>query len=328
MTMKPAQSVLFLKLWPLLGAAVLMLLLTSQLVSAQDSLYLFISGDRYNQPSAPGLKGKLRLAFSADGLKWKSIDQPTLNFATSLGDSSCYAPSLVRDSAGTWHMVYGMGDGQKALAYTTSKDLLSWNTPVALPFADTITGTLALRAPSVYHDVARKRYMLTFAISNNQRFATTASSSDGGHNFRLYQTTTTDWQNWRPVTLLTDPEFSSTDAVVLKRGKYHYLFYQNATAAELSIRSATSIFPTGPYGQPSEALHGPYSAGGPTMAQVNGMWHMYIERKGVQPQGLLKSKDLETWADFSSQVSFPAGTAQGTIVKIARSALPSFGGVE
>lgn len=311
--------------------ALLFLGLTAVHAQVADSLYLYISGDSYHQGVYPLLKGKLRMATSTNGLAWKQIERATPFYTNTLGDSSLYAPSIIRDSAGLYHMVFSLGDGYKGFAHSTSSDLMNWSATRIIPVADTMAGATHVRAPELYYDAQRKRYMVLFSVSNNQRFTETASTSAGGHNYRIYQTITTDFNTWRPVTLLADPEFSATDPTMIKVGKYHYLFYQNATATpsqELNIRTATSVYPTGPYGQASDPIHGPYSAAGPTIAKVGAEWWLYTERRGAQNIGLLKTKDLITWADFSSQVSLPAGFGQGTVLKVSTQQARALGAVE
>lgn len=292
----------------------LLSLVAPLLTKAQDSVYVFVH-------TGIGSSGKPILQFSksANGFTWtKSAVQA--NLTSTLGDSGIYAPSVIRDSAGTFHMVFGIGQQAKGFGYATSRDMVNWSTPIYIGIMDTVPGIQSVAAPDLWYDAARRRYQVVFSASVQGRNELTVGKTQPGKNYGLYATTTTDFKNWRPANVMVrEAEISMTDATMLKLGRYHYLFMTNANtepSSEAAISSSTSVFPTGPYGQASDPVHGSFLASEPTIVKVGNEWFMYFVKNRAKTMGLLRSKDLTTWADFSTQVSFEQLVGQGSVHKL------------
>jgi len=276
-----------------------------------DSVYTFF----YTKKTE---KGKLSYCYSKDGFKWTASPKH-INVPTTLGDSVLHTPSILKDSAGIYHLVFGIGIGAKGFGYSTSADLSNWTTPVYIGIMDTVKGIQQVAAPELFRDPIRKRWQILFSASIADKYIETASSTGFGENYRLHSTTTIDFSTYKPANLVFESTIPITDGIMLKFGKYHYLIGTSAITqpyANHQITLSTSIYPTGPYGQPSDPINGKYNANNTTLAKVGKEWFLFLEKTPEGKMGLLKSTDLQSWADFSSQVAFPETVGQGTILKL------------
>ena len=85
---------------------------------------------------------------------------------------------------------------------------------------------------------------------------------------------------------------------------------------EKNIRIATSTQILGPYSSASEPITGDYWAEGPTVIKINNKWHVYFDKYQLHQYGLLVSKNLNDWIDFSDDLELPAGIRHGTAFKV------------
>jgi beta-galactosidase len=284
----------------------------------QDSTYVFVYAKQMG-----GQKASLGLCTSTDGYRWAE-SKVLPQFVSTLGDSAVHDPSVVRDSAGIYHMVYGIGPLAKGIGYATSRDLKVWSAPTYIGIMDTVAGAQAVTTPDLYYDRARRRFQIVFSASVFGRYVETENLTPVGANFRAYSAVTPDFRSFRPANVISDLGFPLIDGTIMKLGKYFYLFGVNAAtlpSSDYNITLSTSVFPTGPYGQASDPIHGAYQAKSPTLARIGKEWFIYLERPLTKQMGMLKSTDLQNWADFSSQITFPAVLGQGSVVRVATNAL-------
>jgi len=55
---------------------------------------------------------------------------------------------------------------------------------------------------------------------------------------------------------------------------------------------------------------------GPTSVKIGDYYHVYFERNYENLMGLIRSKDLVHWEDYTSHIVFPTHAKHGTVFKV------------
>ncbi|WP_370476309.1 prolyl oligopeptidase family serine peptidase [Tamlana flava] len=261
----------------------------------------------------------LHLAYSEDGLKWKSLKNDESFLTPEVGkDKLMRDPCIIKGGDGLYHMVWTVSWTDKGIGYANSKDLINWSEQKFIPVMEHENGTRNTWAPEVTYDEVNKEYMVYWASTIIGKFPETQIEEDAGYNHRMYYTTTKNFVTFTPTKLLYDPGFNVIDATIHKMEDKYIMFLKDETKVPVrkNLKIAFGDNLTGPYSEASEPITGKYWAEGPTAVQIDGNWVVYFDKYRDHKYGAIQSSDLITWEDFSDKIQFPKGTRHGTIFKV------------
>lgn len=288
-----------------LGFALPMLL---AMASCGSGYYLYTG---FHEPATDGL----RYLVSKDGLHWDSL--PGVWLKPEVGSRRLMRdPSIVRAPNGMYHLVWTSGwRGDRGFGYASSRDLIHWSEQRFIEvMADTTT--VNVWAPELFYDDVRKEYMVIWASCVPGKFA--RGIEDENNNHRLYYTTTKDFRTFAPARLLTDPGYSSIDAIILKRGKQDYVMVvKDNTRPERNLKVSFARDPHGPWSAPSAPFTG-YLTEGPSAVRVKDYYYIYYDRYRTQDFGTVKTRDFRYFDNAESEVSIPLRHKHGTITKVSK----------
>jgi len=266
----------------------------------------------------------LFLAWSRDGLKWSELKPPGKSFlAPTLGNRLMRDPCLRQGPDGTFHLVWTTGWGDRIIGYASSKDLLHWTEPKAIPVMMHEPTARNAWAPELFYDAANGRWLIFWSSTIPGRFAETAGSGDDGWNHRAYYTTTRDFQTFSETKLFYDGGFNVIDATLVKVGARYHLIVKDETRQPVkkNLRLAASERAEGPFGPASE----PFTLAwveGPSALAVGGEVFIYFDHYAApQYYGVVKTTDFKTWQDLTKQLSLPSGARHGTVLRVSEAVL-------
>ena len=266
----------------------------------------------------------LHLAYSEDGLKWKSLKNDESFLTPEVGkDKLMRDPCIIKGGDGLYHMVWTVSWTDKGIGYASSKDLMNWSEQKFIPVMEHEIGTRNTWAPEITYDTDNKEYIIYWASTIIGKFPETQIEEDAGYNHRMYYTTTKDFATFTPTKLLYNPGFNVIDATIQKEGNKYVMFLKDETKkpVQKNLKVAFSDYLTGPYTKASEPITGNYWAEGPTGININGNWMVYFDKYKDHKYGAAQSKDLKNWKDISNSIEFPKGTRHGSVFKIPVSLL-------
>ncbi|MCH7409353.1 glycoside hydrolase family 43 protein [Belliella sp. DSM 111904] len=266
----------------------------------------------------------LHLAYSLDGLTWEALNDGRSVLSPTAGEDKLMRdPCIIKGGDGNYHMVWTVSWTEKSLGYATSQDLVNWNEQRTIPVMAHEEGARNTWAPEIFYDVEDDIYMIFWSTTIDGMYPETQSNEESGYNHRKYYTTTKDFQNFSPTSLLYEPGFNVIDGTIIKEDNEYIMFIKDETRepAQKNIRITRSNKLNSGYGKASEPITGEYWAEGPTVAKVNGQWIVYFDKYIEKSMGAVASSDLENWKDISEQISFPKGTRHGSVFKISSTEL-------
>ena len=261
----------------------------------------------------------LHLATSEDGYHWTALNQDRSFLRPSVGKGKLMRdPSLAQAKDGTFHLVWTTGWTDQTIGYASSRDLVHWSEQQALAVMTHEAAARNAWAPELFYDESRNQWLIFWAATIPGRFPETDDSGNNGYNHRIYCTTTKDFKTFSATRLFFDPGFNVIDATILKAAKKHYLVFKDErqTPVKKNLRLAVADSAEGPYTQVSEPFTKDWVEG-PTAMKIADEWFVYFDQYRDHRYGAVKSRDLKHWEDVSNQLSFPAGTRHGTILKIS-----------
>jgi hypothetical protein len=178
-------------------------------------------------------------------------------------------------------------------------------------------GTLNSWAPEVHYDPKNQRYIIFWASTVPGKFPETAGTGDDQYNHRIYSTTTSDFQTFTPTKLFFEPGFDVIDATVIPIGQRYCLIVKDETLKPVkkNLRLAWADDINGPYTD----LSAPFTrqwVEGPTAIQIGDDTIVYFDCYRDHHFGAMKSKDMKTWEDITSQMVFPPRIRHGTVIAI------------
>ena len=261
----------------------------------------------------------LHLAYSEDGYKWNTLKNDTSFLTPEVGkDKLMRDPCVIKGGDGLYHMVWTVSWTDKGIGYASSKDLIHWSKQEFIPVMAHEEKTRNTWAPEITYDEKSKTYMIYWASTIDGRFLETKSEEEKGYNHRIYYTTTKDFKKFSKTKLLYEPGFNVIDATIVKtdNGFTMYLKDETKVPVQKNLKIATSKKLEGPYTKASEPITGNYWAEGPTAIEINKEWIVYFDKYTQKKYGAVKQTS-KGWEDISDQVSFPAGTRHGTVLKVS-----------
>lgn len=260
----------------------------------------------------------LHLAYSEDGYKWNALKNDTSFLTPEVGnDKLMRDPCVIKGGDGLYHMVWTVSWTDKGIGYASSKDLIHWSAQQFIPVMARKEKARNTWAPEITYDNKSKKYMIYWASTIEGKFLETKSDEEKGYNHRIYYTTTKDFIKFKKTKLLYEPGFNVIDASIIKKDKGFMMFLKDETRnpVQKNIKIASSKKMKGPYSKASEPITGNYWAEGPTAIQIDDKWIVYFDKYTQKKYGAVKESS-NGWEDISDQISFPAGTRHGTIIKI------------
>lgn len=266
----------------------------------------------------------LHLAYSKDGLIWKSLKNNTSFLTPEVGEDKLMRdPCVISGPDGKFHMVWTVSWKEKGIGYAYSKDLIHWSEQKFIPVMEHETTARNCWAPEIFYDEDSKQYLIFWSTTIPGRFPETETGGDNGYNHRMYYVTTKDFKKFSQTKLFYNKGFNVIDGTLIKANNQFVLFLKNETRTppEKNIRIATSSELTGIYGPASEPITGDYWAEGPTPVKIGDYWLVYFDKYRKGKMGAVRSKDLKNWEDISEQIDFPDGTRHGTVFKVSEKLL-------
>ena len=260
----------------------------------------------FREPATDGL----RFIYSYDGLRWDSIEgvflRPEVGQQKVMRD-----PSIVCSPDGVFHLVWTSSwRGDRGFGYASSRDLIHWSEQRFIEVMSDTT-TVNVWAPELFYDDVKKQYMIVWASCVPGAFAD--YEEDHLNNHRLYYVTTKDFNKFSEARLLYDPDFSSIDATIVKRGDKDYVMVvKDNSRRQRNIKVAFAQSPYGPWSAASEPFTESFTEG-PSTALEDGYYYIYYDsyRHGIY--GAHRTKDFITFEDYTDKVSFPVGHKHGTV---------------
>jgi beta-xylosidase len=249
----------------------------------------------------------LHLEWSRDGYHWETLMDDRSVLRSKVGESGLMRdPCLTQAPDGTFHLVWTTAWAGKTIGYASSRDLIHWSEPVAIPVMAEETDCKLCWAPEIRYDSKNKNFLI---------YWTSRFNGETNEYFRTYATTTTDFKNFTKTKLFFDPGHSQIDASILEaNGKFH-LFYKESYKG---IRIAVADQLAGPYTQPS-ALFSAEDWEGPWPMRLGNEYLVYLDHfKSRDRMGLWRSKDLVTWENITGQAKFPPGTLHCSVLQVEK----------
>lgn len=290
---------------------------------AADKLYLFAY---FENRKTDGL----RLAWSADGLDWKTLNNGKPVFAPqdSVPHMIFRDPSIALGPDSIFHLVWtSMGHG-KDFGYASSRDLRHWSRPVKIPAMNHEPTTLNVWAPEIFYDEKDKLYYIFWSSTIPGRFTFySCNPGDKEWNHRIYYNSTSDFKTFSPTRLYYNPDFNIIDPAIVRDPVKNDLIMvlKNENSDQKNIRVVRSKnFRKGFSKKVSKPITGDYAAEGPAALWVGDTLYVYFDKFRERRYGAVRSIDHgRKWKDVSDLCSFPDGISHGTPIAVDKDLLIS-----
>ncbi len=277
------------------------------LTSCNSKMYLFTS---FHEPANEGL----RMLYSKDGYRWKSIDSVLLK--PMIGkDKIMRDPSMLQGPDGTFHLVWTTEwKGGNGFGYASSKNLKNWSDQQYVPVMQQEPTVVNVWAPELFYDDVAEQFIIIWASTIPFRFE--KGVEDENNNHRLYYTTTKDFKTFTDTKLFLDPKFSVIDAVIVKQKVNDYvLVLKDNTRPERDIKVAFANNPLGPWTDISKPFTEKFTEG-PAVAKVKDGYLIYYDVYQKKRYGASFTKDFKSFVNADSLISVPEGHKHGTVLKV------------
>jgi hypothetical protein len=271
----------------------------------------------------------LHLAWSTDGIQWQPLNNDRAFLTSAVGGKLMRDPCILQGPDGTFHLVWTSGWYEKMIGYASSKDLINWTTPKAIPVMQHEPQAANSWAPELVYDDVNQQFIIYWATTIPGRFPGDENGDRGtggvGLNHRIYCTTTKDFETFTPTRLFFDPGFSVIDSTIARDGNRFVMVFKDETLRppKKHLRVATAEKIDGPYTVVSEAFT---PAGewveGPSLIKVDDGWVLYFDMYRAHRYGAMKTKDFMTWDNITDQLKFNVRDVRhGTAFKVKRDVL-------
>jgi len=255
-----------------------------------------------------GEQDGLRFAFSYDGYQWSNI--PGVFLKPHVDGKIMRDPSITRGPDGTWHLVWTSAwKGNNGFGYAQSKDLVHWSAQQFIPVMAHEPTVCNVWAPELFYDDKEKQFIIAWASTIPGRFPDYLEPSTNNH--RMYFTTTRDFNTFTPTKLFLDPDFSVIDCQILKDADRFVLLLKDNTRPQRNIRVAFGDTPLGPWREISTNLTAKFTEG-PCGLKVGQDWLVFYESYQSHHYSAMKTQDFKTFADATSEMTFPPDLKHGT----------------
>ncbi len=290
---------------------------------ASDPLYLFAY---FENNKTDGL----HLAWSADGMHWKSLNngKPVFVPQDSTSNIIFRDPSIALAPDSTFHLVWTSMGHSRSMGYASSKDLRHWSFPKKIPVMDYEPTTLNVWAPEIYYDQKAKIYYIFWSSTIPDRFTFySCNPGDKEWNHRIYYTSTRDFKTFTPTRLYYNPDFNIIDPAIVRDPvkKDLIMVLKNENADQKNIRIVRSKnFRKGFSKRVSKPITGDYAAEGPSAMWVGDTLYVYFDKFREGRYGAVRSTDHgKHWQEVTDQCTFPTNISHGTPIPVDRNLLIS-----
>lgn len=257
----------------------------------------------------------LHLAWSADGDRWTSLNENRSYVAPTVGGKLMRDPSIVRDAAGRFHMVWSSSWEDRGFGYASSPDLIEWSEQQFIPVNEKVAGAKNTWAPDLFFDQPTGEFVAVFATTVPGRFPETDGGGDQNH--RLYQVTTKDFRSWSEPAIAMNPGYNSIDGTLFRFGDTLSMIYKDERPGHKQLLQVTSAGLGKPWSTPSKPIIARDWVEGPTVLKVGQRWRVYFDCYTKGHYGAAESEDGTTWTDVSDRVEFPMGMRHGTAFAVS-----------
>ncbi|MEY4384923.1 MAG: hypothetical protein RLY20_206 [Verrucomicrobiota bacterium] len=252
----------------------------------------------------------LHLQWSTNAFNWQTLGDDRSYLAPTVGESKLMRdPCLIQGPDGTFHLVWTTSWTGKTIGYASSKDLVKWTEPVAIPVMADVPNCKLCWAPEIRYDARNNNYLIYWSSS---------LTDEKPEYWRTYACTTTDFKTFTKAKLFFDPGHSQIDGSILEADGKFLLFYKHSWQGN---RFATADKLEGPYTNSSPMFSDEGWEGGWPMRFSDG-YLLYLDHfRSRDRMGLWYSKDLTSWSNITSQATFPRGTLHCSVLKVKRALL-------
>ncbi|MDO5571045.1 MAG: glycoside hydrolase family 43 protein [Bacteroidales bacterium] len=265
----------------------------------------------------------LHLAYSHDGLNWVALNNGNSYLQPTVGkDKLMRDPSICKGGDGRYHLVFTSSWTDRIIGYTSSKDLINWETQKSIPVMMKEPDAKNCWAPELFFDKKQSLYYIFWATTIPGKHSPIEDSeTEKGLNHRIYYVTTKDFNDFSDTKLFFNPDFSVIDAsIIYDKDKYiMFLKNENPNPAQKNIRiTSTNSLKEGFPIDVSNPITGKYWAEGPSPLKIGDSIYVYFDKYMEHKYGAVRSEDLINWEDVSDKISFPKGTRHGTAFKVKK----------
>jgi hypothetical protein len=264
----------------------------------------------------------LYMAYSYDGLKWRTLKGETPFLKPEVGGKLMRDPCIIRGPDGTFHMVWTTSWHDKGIGVAHSADLVKWSTQQFVPVMAHEPTARNCWAPEITWDAEGEQYVIYWATTMPGRFPKTEKAGDGGLNHRMYFVTTRDFKVYSETELFYEPGFNVIDSTIQKAGDRYVMILKDETRRPPAkcLKVAFSDRAAGPWGPASESFTDAIDGWkeGPTLFRTGDGWIVLFDVYNRGRFGAMRTRDFDTWEDISAQLKYPKGMRHGTVLKVSR----------
>ena len=249
----------------------------------------------------------LHLQWSTNAFRWETLLDDRSVLAPTVGEGKIMRdPCLMQGPDGTFHLVWTTAWTGKTIGYASSRDLVHWSEPAAIPVMADEPRCKLCWAPEIRYDAKNQDYLIYWSSSYND---------ESPEYWRTFAATTKDFKTFTPAKLFFDPGHSQIDDSILEANGKFYLFYKHSWQGN---RFAVADQLAGPYTNSSPMFSDKGWEGGWPM-RFGGGYLLYLDHfESRDRMGLWSSPDLANWTNVTAQASFPRGTLHCSVIKVKR----------
>ncbi|MEZ5953059.1 MAG: glycoside hydrolase family 43 protein [Hyphomonas sp.] len=273
----------------------------------------------------------LHLAWSEDGYVWTALKGDRSFMLPEIGGKLMRDPCIIKGPDGMYHMVWTTGWWENNLGVAHSADLIHWSRQQDVPVMGHVPDVMNTWAPEIIYMKDTEEYLIFWSSAIPDTFPDTADRGDirstigKSLNHRIYAVTTRDFETYSDTFLFYDGGFVSIDASILQEPDRAIMFIKDETkrpVPEKNVRIAIAETAHGPFGEASAPVspEGVWVEG-PTVMKVDGTYLVYFDAYMEHRMRAMRSDDLETWDDITGEISFPAGTRHGSVLKVDKAVI-------
>ena len=280
----------------------LVLAMGSSSAHAQSTGYIYAY---FEGPWPIGGETGVFLAYSEDGYNFEDMNGG--NAVLSVEDVFAEHEDVMRDPSvvygpdGKFHMVWTTSalDVNRNIGYAWSYDLKNWNDVQLIELFD------AASTPNIGHTWAPD-----IDYNGNGEYEIIFTADPNGDHLALWSTTTSDFVNFTTPVSAFDPGGQVIDGDKTYNPDTGTFIMPMVTDQGSPIHVATSTTgEPGTWVQDSsltvDVFTGPTE--GPSLIQIDGLWHLYIDYHSVGILGMATSPDLVNWTENSHLATLPNG---------------------
>ena len=271
-----------------------------------------------------GEKG-VYLAVSDDALNWREVNGGKPVMEPKVGGKLTRDPSICRGPDGVYRMVWTSSWKDKGFGAASSSNLLDWSEQAYVEVNRDEPKARNTWAPEIFYDDATQQFVVIWSTTIEGLFPETQVAADGGHNHRIYVTTSKDFVTWTPKRLFYNGGFNVIDAFLFKKDGKYGMVVKNKTRAPVPEKNLRVVWSEGGFDGPWAKAETPFTdnkeawAEGPSVIYARDRWLVYYDKYNKGGYGAVETTDFKTFKPVS--VSLPKGIRHGTTLAVSAAAL-------